>query len=44
MSVDIRWLIPAAIYAVAPQCFAAKYMSVEQAQALIFPFADEYVA
>ena len=44
MSVDIRWLIPAAIYAVAPQCFAAKYMSVEQAQALIFPFADEYIA
>ena len=44
MSLDIRWLVPAAIYAAAPQCFAAKYMSVEQARALIFPMADEYVA
>ena len=44
MSLDIRWLVPAAIYAVAPQCIAAKYMNVEQAQASIFPFADEYVA
>jgi Na+-translocating ferredoxin:NAD+ oxidoreductase RnfG subunit len=44
MSLDIRWLVPAAIYAVAPQCMAAKYMSVEQARALIFPLADEYVA
>ena len=43
MSLDIRWLVPAAIYAVAPQCIAAKYMSVEQAQALIFPSADEFV-
>jgi Na+-translocating ferredoxin:NAD+ oxidoreductase RnfG subunit len=44
MSLDIRWLAAAAIYAVAPQCIAAKYMSVDQARALIFPFADEYVA
>jgi Na+-transporting NADH:ubiquinone oxidoreductase subunit C len=44
MSLDIRWLVPAAIYAAAPQCIAAKYMSVEQARALIFPLADEYVA
>jgi electron transport complex protein RnfG len=44
MSLDIRWLVPVAIYAVAPQCIAARYMSVEQAQAAIFPFADEYVA
>ena len=44
MSLDIRWLVAAAIYAVAPQCIAAKYMSVDQARALIFPFADEYVA
>jgi Na+-translocating ferredoxin:NAD+ oxidoreductase RnfG subunit len=44
VSLDIRWLVPAAIYAAAPQCFAAKYMSVEQARALIFPMADEYVA
>ena len=43
MSLDIRWLVPAAIYAVAPQCIAAKYMSVDQARALIFPVADEYV-
>jgi hypothetical protein len=44
MSVDIRWLVPLAIYAVAPQCIAAKYMNVDQARSLIFPFADEYVA
>jgi len=44
MSLDIRWLAAAAIYAVAPQCIAAKYMSVDQARGLIFPFADEYVA
>jgi Na+-translocating ferredoxin:NAD+ oxidoreductase RnfG subunit len=44
MSLDIRWLLTAAIYAVAPQCIAAKYMNVDQARALIFPFADEYVA
>jgi Na+-translocating ferredoxin:NAD+ oxidoreductase RnfG subunit len=44
MSLDIRWLVPMAIYAVAPQCIAAKYMNVDQARALIFPFADEYVA
>ena len=36
--------MPAAIYATAPQCIAAKYMSVEQARALIFPLANEYVA
>ena len=44
MSLDIRWLVPAAIFAAAPQCMAAKYMNVEQARALIFPSADEYVA
>jgi hypothetical protein len=44
MSLDIRWLVPLAIYAVAPQCIAAKYMNVDQARSLIFPFADEYVA
>jgi Na+-translocating ferredoxin:NAD+ oxidoreductase RnfG subunit len=43
MSLDIRWLAPAAIYAIAPQCIAATYMSVEQARTLIFPAADEYV-
>jgi Na+-translocating ferredoxin:NAD+ oxidoreductase RnfG subunit len=44
MSLDMRWLVTAAIYATAPQCLAAKYMSVDQARALIFPFADEYVS
>lgn len=43
MSYDIRWLVPVAIIAAAPQCYAAKYMSVEQARTLIFPQADEYV-
>jgi hypothetical protein len=44
VSIDIRWLAPVAICAIAPQCFAAKYMSVEQARALVFPFADVFVA
>lgn len=44
MSLDLRWLAPVAIYAIAPQCVAAKYMSVDQARTLIFPVADDYVA
>ena len=45
MSLDIRWLAPAAIIAAAsPHCFAAQYMSLEQAQALIFPQAQEFVS
>ena len=44
MSLDVRWLVPVAIFAAAPQCMAAKYMNVEQARALVFPMADEYVA
>ena len=44
MTLDIRWLVPAVIYAASPQCIAAKYMSVDQARGLIFPAADEYVA
>ena len=44
MTLGLRWLVPIAIYAVAPQCFAAKYLSVEEARALVFPSADEYVA
>ena len=44
MTLDIRWLVPVALVAAAPQCFAAKYMTVEQAQVAIFPFADEFVA
>jgi Na+-translocating ferredoxin:NAD+ oxidoreductase RnfG subunit len=43
MSLDIRWLAPVALVAISPQCVAAKYMSVEQAQRLIFPLADEFV-
>ena len=44
MSLDIRWLAPAAIIvAVSPQCLAAKYMSLEQAQSLIFAQAQEFV-
>ena len=43
MSFDVRWLVPAMIVAAAQPCAAAKYMSVEQARALIFPTADEYV-
>jgi Na+-translocating ferredoxin:NAD+ oxidoreductase RnfG subunit len=43
MNLDIRWLLPAAIYAVAPQCIAAKYMSIEQAREQMFPFADGYL-
>jgi hypothetical protein len=44
MSPDVRWLLPAAIFAAASPCLAARYMSVEQARALIFPSADEYIA
>jgi len=44
MSLDIRWLAPAAIIvAVSPQCLAAKYMSLQQAQSLIFAQAKEFV-
>jgi Na+-translocating ferredoxin:NAD+ oxidoreductase RnfG subunit len=32
------------VAAVAQPCMAAKYLTVEQARALIFPTADEYVA
>ena len=45
MTLDIRWLAPAAIVSVAaPQCFAVQYMSVEQARSLIFAAAQEFVA
>jgi len=45
MSLDIRWLAPAAIVIVSssPHALAAKYMSLEQAQALIFAQAQEFV-
>ncbi|HTT36347.1 MAG TPA: FMN-binding protein [Burkholderiales bacterium] len=44
MSFDIRWLAPAAIVSAAPAyCLAAHYMSLEQAQALIFAQAQEFV-
>jgi len=45
MSLDFRWLAPAAIFSTASvQCIAAQYMSLEQAQALIFPNAKEFIA
>lgn len=45
MSLDIRWLAPVAIFAAAaPQSYAALYLSLEQAQGLIFSQADEFVA
>ena len=45
MTLDIRWLAPAAIIAVAATPgFAAQYMSAEQARALIFPQAQEFIA
>lgn len=44
MSFDVRWLVPAVIVAAAQPCAAAKYLSVEQARALVFPTADEWVA
>lgn len=43
MVLDIRWLAPAALIASAsPACFAVQYLTVEQAQALIFPQAKEF--
>ena len=44
MSLDLRWLIPAAICVAAPQAYAAKFMTAEQARASIFPLADEFIA
>jgi Na+-transporting NADH:ubiquinone oxidoreductase subunit NqrC len=44
MPFDIRWVAPAAILgAAAPQCIGAQYMTVEQARALIFAQAEEFV-
>jgi Na+-translocating ferredoxin:NAD+ oxidoreductase RnfG subunit len=44
VSLDIRWIAPAAIFGAASvQCIAAQYMSLEQAQALIFPNAKEFI-
>jgi len=44
MSLSIRWLAPAAVcVAASPACFAIQYLGVEQAQALIFPDAREFV-
>jgi Na+-translocating ferredoxin:NAD+ oxidoreductase RnfG subunit len=45
MTLEIRWLAPAAIIAVAATPgIAAQYMSVEQARALIFAQAQEFIA
>ena len=44
MTLDIRWLAPAAIVAIASvEAVAVPYMSFAQAQALIFPEAKEFV-
>ena len=44
MPLSIRWIAPAALCAAAsPACFAVQYLGVEQAQALIFPDAREFV-
>jgi Na+-translocating ferredoxin:NAD+ oxidoreductase RnfG subunit len=44
MSLDLRWLAPAAIIGFAsPHCLAAKYMTLEQAQSLIFAQAQEFI-
>lgn len=44
MTLDIRWLAPAALIAVpVPQCIAAQYMSVDQARMLIFDKAQEFI-
>lgn len=44
MTLDIRWLAPAAIIAmVSADSMAVPYMSFAQAQALIFPEAKEFV-
>lgn len=45
MNLDIRWLAPAAVLSAAsPLCFGVQYMSLEQAQGLIFAQAQEFVA
>ena len=43
MTLDIRWLAPAAIIVAANPAIATQYMSVEQARALIFPQAQEFI-
>jgi Na+-translocating ferredoxin:NAD+ oxidoreductase RnfG subunit len=45
MSLDIRWLAPAAaiLAAPAPNCIGAQYMTLEQAQMLIFQRATDFV-
>ncbi len=44
MPLDIRWLAPSAIIVFASSpCIAAKYLTLEQAQGLIFAQAQEFV-
>jgi hypothetical protein len=45
MPVEVRWLAPAAaiLGAASPCCIGAQYMSIEQAQLLIFQRAKEFV-
>jgi Na+-transporting NADH:ubiquinone oxidoreductase subunit NqrC len=43
MPVTLHWLVPAALTAaVSPACFAVQYMTVEQAQALMFADASDF--
>ena len=42
MTLDIRWLAPCAIVLAGQPCFAARYLSEDQARALIFQQADEF--
>lgn len=44
MSLDIRWLAPAAIIMAAPQAIAVQYLTVDHARKLIFADADEFIA
>ena len=44
MSCDIRWLVPAAALSIpTAQCIAAQYMTLQQAQGLIYAQADQFV-
>lgn len=44
MSNLVRWIAPAAIVALCPQAYAVQYLTLQQAQAVIFPGAREFVA
>lgn len=45
MPIAIRWIAPAALVTLASSpAFAAQYLSIEQARALIFPQAEQFIA